>query len=218
MSIRSRFIQLLVIWPDPTHWPTHPPTHPHPPMAGSVSTNHKIFKQNWIILIQSTIFKFLVIWPDPTHQPTQPPTKSHTHPWVGNSSQIFKSSNGNKFKYLDKLKCDRILSDSGGPPPWGGGGWVDGGDGGHGCVGECPMHTHMHTHACTCMLNMLNMLNMDASMSAAICNFYTCINVHVCVCMHVHVCVGGTPLMPPDAPHPPAPSPGPQGARNTKIQ
>ena len=42
-------------------------------------------------------------------------------------------------------------------------------------------HTHAHTHARTCMLNMLNMLNMDASMSAAICNFYTCINVCVCV-------------------------------------
>ena len=42
--------------------------------------------------------------------------------------------------------------------------------------------THMHAcmHTCTCMLNMLNM---DASMPAAICNFYTCIHVHVC--MHV---------------------------------
>ena len=61
---------------------------------------------------------------------------------------------------------------------------------------------------------MVNMLNMDASISAAICNFYTCINVHVCV--HVHVC-GDTP-MPPDAPQPPAPSPELQGAQNTKIQ
>ena len=49
--------------------------------------------------------------------------------------------------------------------------------------------THMHMHACmhtpTCMLNMINM---GASMSVAICNFYICI--HVCVCMHmcVHVC------------------------------
>ena len=69
------------------------------------------------------------------------------------------------------------------------------------------------------MLNMLIMLNMDASMSAAICNFYTCI--HVCVCMRMHVCDGGTPPMPPDAPdtpHPPVPSPEPQGAQNTKIQ
>ena len=66
------------------------------------------------------------------------------------------------------------------------GGW---GGGGYGCVGGVPcMHAHAHMHACTCMLNMLNM---DASMSAAICNFYTCINVRVCVCMHacVYACV-----------------------------
>ena len=54
-------------------------------------------------------------------------------------------------------------------------------------VGVCGVsHADMHTHARTCMLNMLNM---DASMSVAICNFYTCINVHVCMCMHAHACV-----------------------------
>ena len=31
-------------------------------------------------------------------------------------------------------------------------------------------HTHAHTHAC-----MLNMINMAASMVAAICNFLTCL-------------------------------------------
>ena len=136
----------------------------------------------------------------------------------------FKSSN--ELKYLDKLKCYRILSDSGVPSPWGVGRWVDGGGGRYGCVGGCPMHacTHTHTHACThmctCMLNMLNMLNMDASMSAAICNFYTCINVHVCMCVHVRACacMWGHPLCPQMSPHPPAPSPEPQGAQNTKIQ
>ena len=88
------------------------------------------------------------------------------------------------------------------------GGW--GGDG-HGCVGGC----HMHAHTC-----MLNMLNMDVSMSVAICNFYTCINV--CVCMRMHacacVCVWGHPPGPQMPPHPPAPSPELQGAQNTKIQ
>ena len=81
-------------------------------------------------------------------------------------------------------------------------------------VGECPMHAQMHTHACTCMLNMLNMLNMDASMSVAICNFYTCIHVCVCVCVHGCACIWGHPTypqMPPDTPNPPAPSPEPQG-------
>ena len=56
---------------------------------------------------------------------------------------------------------------------------MDGSWGGYGCVDGCPMHV------CTCMLNMLNM---DASMSVAICHFYTCIHVSVGMCMHVHVC------------------------------
>ena len=62
---------------------------------------------------------------------------------------------------------------------------MDGDRGGYGCVGACLMHTcmHRHVHTYTRMLNMINMINMDASMSAAICNFYTC------VCMHLHACV-----------------------------
>ena len=95
-----------------------------------------------------------------------------------------------------------------------GGGWYE-------CVGGCPMHTCMHTHAhacthaCTCMLNMLNM---DASMLAAICNFYTCINVHVCVCMCARACacVWGHPSMPPAA-HPPT-CPLPRAAGSPKHQ
>ena len=165
-----------------------------------------------------------MIWLDPTHQPTQPPTHppNHTHPWVGNSSQI--SNLQTELKYLEKCKCYRILSDSGDLPPWGGGGWVDGHGNGHWCVGVSHACTHActctHTHTHTCMLNMLNMLNMDASMSAAICNFYTCINVCVCMCLHVHacVCVWDTPHAPRCPPIPPPPSQEPQGARNTKIQ
>ena len=90
---------------------------------------------------------------------------------------------------------------------------MDGGWGGYGCVVGCPMHTHMHMHARTCMLNMLIMLNMDASMSAAICNIYTCIHVRMCVCMHAHACacVGDTP-MPPDAPDTPHPLPRAAGS------
>ena len=107
-----------------------------------------------------------------------------------------------ELKYLDLFKCYRILTDCGGSP-LGGGGWVDGSLGGYGCVRRCVIHVHTHmyayrcTHACTCMLNMINM---DASMSAAICNFFTCIHVHACVCMHV-----GTPpclQLPPDTPPP----------------
>ena len=155
-----------------------------------------------------------------THPTTHPTTKPHTHPWVGNSSQI--SNLQTELKYLDKLKCYRILSDSGVPPPWGvadgwmgvGLAWVCGG-----CLMHARMHAHAHarTHARTCMLNMLNMLNMDASMSAAIFNFYTYINVRVCVCMHVHACacVGDTP----HAPRCPPPTcPLPRAAGSPKHQ
>ena len=107
-----------------------------------------------------------------------------------------------------------------GSTPLGGGRWVDGDGGWYGCVVGCPMHARMHTHAhtCThtrtCMLNLLNMLNMDASMSAAICNFYTCINVRVCMCVHAHACacVWGHPPMPPDAPPPTCPLPRAAGS------
>ena len=97
------------------------------------------------------------------------------------------------------------------------GGWQMGGWGGgwYGCVGGCPMHVRMHMHARTCMLNMLNMLNMDASMLAAICNFYTCINVRVCMCVHACACVWGHP---PHAPRcPPTHLPPPQSRREPKT-
>ena len=88
---------------------------------------------------------------------------------------------------------------------------VDWGVGLYGCVGSVPyMHacTHAHTHACTHM-HVVNMINMDASMGVSICNFYTCIHMHVCmcacVCVHVHVC--GDTLHAPRHSHPPAPPP-----------
>ena len=137
---------------------------------------------------------------------------------MGNSSQI--SNLQTELKYLDKLKCYQILGDSGGPPPWGvADEWM-----GWGLVWVCGEMSHacMHAHACTCtqactcMLNMLNMLNMDASMSAAICNFYTCINVHLCMCMHAHTCacVWGHPHAPRC---PPTHLPPPQSCREPKT-
>ena len=108
--------------------------------------------------------------------------------------------------------------------PLGGGGWVHGGGGGYGCVGGVPFtHTCTHTHACmhtrTCMLNMLIMLNMDASMLAAICNFYTCI--HACMCMCVHACacacVGGHPPCPQMPLTPPTHLAPPQSRREPKT-
>ena len=159
-------------------------------------------------------------WTHPsTHPTTHEPTKPPTHPWVGNSSQI--SNLQTELKYLEKLKCYRILSDSGGPPPWGvADGWMGVGVG-MGVWGVSHACTHAHTcvctHAHTCMLNMLNMLNMDASMLAAICN-----SIHVCVCVFVcaHVCayMWGHPPMPPDTPrHPPTHLPPPQSRREPKT-
>ena len=88
ISIRSRFIKLLSIWPDPTHWPSQLPAHQS--MGGVVSTNYK--SSNKIEL--SWFINLLVIWPDPTHQPTQPPTHQTMHPPIGGRfSTKFKSSN-----------------------------------------------------------------------------------------------------------------------------
>ena len=82
----------------------------------------------------------------------------------------------------------------------------------HACTYRC---MHAHTHTC-----MSNMINMDASTLAAICNFYTCIHVCACMCMHAHACshVWGHPPCPQTPTHPPAPSPELQGAQSTKIQ
>ena len=75
------------------------------------------------------------------------------------------------------------------------------------------MHVRMHKH----VKHVVNMINMDASMSVAICNFYTCIKVRVCMCMHVRACacVGGHPPMPQDAP--PTHLPPPQSHREPKT-
>ena len=162
-----------MFWPDPTCQPTHPPTHSpnYTPTCGwGILYIFQIFKQNWNILISSSVIEFLLI------------------PGVH---------------------------------PLGGGGWVDGGGGGYGCVGVYPMYTHIHMHAhacmhvCTCMLNMINM---DASMLVAICNFYTCIHVCVCVractctCMCMCVEIPLCPQMPLDNPPPTCPLPKAAGS------
>ena len=68
ISIRSRLIKFLVIWPDPTHQPTHPPTHPpnYTPTHRLGSLHRfQIFKQNWNILICSSFITFQLIWESP---------------------------------------------------------------------------------------------------------------------------------------------------------
>ena len=110
--------------------------------------------------------------------------------------------------------CYLILTDCGGSP-LGGGRWVNGGGSGYGCMGGV---SYACTHACTCMLNMINM---DASMSAAISNFYTCIHVHACLCVHAYACVCmwghpyPAPRCPKTHPHPP---PHPRATGSPKHQ
>ena len=84
--------------------------------------------------------------------------------------------------------------------------WVCGGYSMH--ASTCmDVHTHAHKHTC-----MLNMVNMDASMSVAIYNFCTCIHV----CVHVHACahVWGHPHA---LRHPPTYLPPPQSHREPKT-
>ena len=135
-----------------------------------------------------------------------------------NSSQI--SNLQTELKYLDKLKCYRILSDSGGPPQWGGGRWVD--EGGYGCVGGCPMHACMHTSTHACMHMHVKHAKhgcLHVSSHLQFLYMYKCACVCVCACACACTCMCvGTPPCPQMPPHPPAPSPELQGAQNTKIQ
>ena len=81
-----------------------------------------------------------------------------------------------ELKYLDLFQTYWIFTDLMGSPPLG---WVSV----HG-VGEGNPHMHVCTHRC-----MLNMINMDASIEVAICNFYTCIfQCYTCVWMCVCMC------------------------------
>ena len=169
-----------------------------------------------------------MFWPDPTHQPTQPPTHppnhTPTHGWgILHRFQIFKR-NWNILISSSVIEFLLILGvhSLGG---WQMGAW------GWGWVWVCGgvSHAHTHTHACThmharthtrtCMLNMLIMLNMDASMSATICNFYTCIHVCMCVCVHVCACacVWGHPPCPEMPLTPPTHLPPPQSRREPKT-
>ena len=197
---------------------------------GGVSLQIINLQIDWNYLDLVNILKIFsnLTWPHPsTHPSNHPSTKLYTHPWVENSLQfqIFKQ---NEIILISSSVIEFLLI-LGVLPLWGVvGRWI-----GMGLVwicGGCPMHyahSCMHAHTCTntptptCILNMINM---DASMLAAICNFYTCIHVHACMCMHACPCahVWGHPYAPrclqiPPA-QPPAPSPEPQGAQNIKIQ
>ena len=95
--IRSRLIQLLFIWCDPTHWPTQPSTH-----GWGYVYKSQIFKQNWTISIRSRFIWYLIIWPDPTHWPTEPPIHPHTyHAWGVSTNH----------KSLNRIELSRLGQD-----------------------------------------------------------------------------------------------------------
>ena len=96
------------------------------------------------------------------------------------------------------------------------GGW---GGGGYGCVWGCLMHTHMDMYAHAHMHMHVKHAKHGCFHVGGHLQF---LYMYTCACVHVHacMCVGGHPTMPPNVPRhpPPAPSPEPQGARNSKIQ
>ena len=125
-----------------------------------------------------------------------------------------------QLKYLDQLKCYRILSDSGGPPPWGGGRWVDGGGGRYGCWGGVPCmhaHTHMCMHTCTHMhVKHAKYAKHGCLHAGGHLQFYTCVCVCVCAC----ACMWGhppCPQIPPDTPPPTCPLPRAAGSPKHQI-
>ena len=130
---------------------------------------------------------------------------------MGNSSQI--SNLQKELKYLDKLKCYRILSDSGGPPPWGvADGWMGVGVGMG--VGGCPIHARTCTHARTYMHvkhakhAKHGCLHVSGHLQFLYMYKCTCVCVHACAC----VCGGVTTPMPRDAPPPTCPLPRAAGS------
>ena len=168
------------------------------------------------------IFKIFSVltWSHPsTHPTTLPSTKPYHPPMGGEFFTDFKSSNGIEISWLVQALSNFYWF--WGSTPWGvADGWMGVGVGmGVGEVSHAHTHTctHIHMHWCTCMLNMLIMLNMHASMSAAICNFYTCIHVCMCMCVCTCACVGDTPHAPRCQWHPPTHLPTPQSHREPET-
>ena len=131
----------------------------------------------------------------------------------GEFSTDSKSSNGIEISWFIQVLL-HFYWFGGVPYPRG---WVGGGGVGwvhppHTYACTCMhMHTHAHTHAC-----MLNMINMAASMVAAILQFPNMfiLAFRSCACMHVHVHMSRDTPMPPDVPQPICPLPRATGSPN----
>ena len=128
----------------------------------------------------------------------------------------FKSSNGIEISRLVQVLLNFNWF-RGSPPGGVADGWMGVGVGMSVWGGVPCMHarTRMHAHACTCMLNMLNM---DASMLVAICNsIHVCVRVRACACVCVHVGTLPCPQIPPDTPPPTCPLPRAAGSWKHQI-
>ena len=137
---------------------------------------------------------------------------------MGNSSEI--SNLQTELKYLDKLKCYRILSDSGVPPPWGvADGWMGVGVSmsvwgmSHACMhahAHTRMHAHMQMHVKHSKHAKHGCLHVGGHLQFLY--MYKCACVCACMCMQVRVCG--------DTPHalrcPPTHLPPPQSCREPK--
>ena len=106
ISIRSRFIWYLVIWPNPTHWPTETPIHPptHPWVGVSLQIINLQTELNYLDQVKTYSIVSHLTWPHPlTHWPTHPPTHP---PMAEGVSTYHKSSNRIELSWLgqDLLK------------------------------------------------------------------------------------------------------------------
>ena len=196
-------------WPHPlTHPSTQPPTHPHPPMGGSVSTNHKSSNRielSWFSQ-QFSNFKWFDLIP-----PINPPTHQIIQlPMGGRVSTDFKSSNRIEISWLVQVLLNFEWFQG---SPWGVGMGVGGGERVH------PIHMHMHVHAHACMYDIIgNSQGFPQWGRPFAWNYHV---YHACMCMCVHACMrvhvhmsGGTPTTPTPK-HPPPP---PRAAGNRKHQ
>ena len=199
-------------WPHPlTHWPT-PTTHTHPWVGVSLQIINLQTELNYLDSVNNfQIFSDLT-WPHPsTHPPTHPPTKLYTHPWVGESSTDFKSSNRIEISRLVQvlLNFDWFR---GSPPGGGVGGWM--GVRGGGRVHATHMHTHtyMHAHVYDIIGNSQVFPQWGRPFAWNYHVYHVCVCVRACACMCI--CVGGIPQLPPTLIHPP---PHPQSRREPKT-
>ena len=206
MSIRSRFIQLLVIWPDQTHWPTQPPTLTHGWECLQIINLQT--ELNYLDSVNNfQIFSDLT-WPHPS---THPPTHQIIHPPM--SEEV-----STDFKSLNRIEISRLVQvllnfEWFRGPPLGGGGWVDGGGGGEGvggwgwwwwggaphpCAHTC---TYMHAYAHACAYDIIgNPRDFPKSNGGSHLREITVFTTHACACVCMCTCVGSTPN------HPPPPS------------